>query len=103
MVLTYQNYMALISLEVNLKTDCKQCEHYGDGCYCPTDKYCTAFTKKKVYVRHTYEFKTEEDWQPMTPTCLVDCPFNFMIGFGNSCKYLNEKDVDCPFVGNCVR
>lgn len=82
-----------------MNTDCKQCEHYGDRCFCPPDKYCTAFEKKKVYVRHTYEFNTEEDWQPMSPTCWVDCPFNFMIGFGNSCKYLNEKDVDCPFVG----
>ena len=85
-----------------MKTDCKQCVHYGDRCFCPPDKYCTAFKKKKTYVRHTYEFKTEEDWKPMTPACWMDCPVSFMIGLGNSCKCLDEKyQIECPFVGNC--
>lgn len=30
-----------------MKTDCKQCVHLSDECFCPTDKYCTAFKKKK--------------------------------------------------------
>lgn len=86
---------------IEMKTDCKQCAHLNDGCFCPTDKYCTAFKKKKVYVRHTFEFKTEEYWKPMTPTCWIDCPFNFMIELRNSCKCLDEKNnLKCPFEGN---
>lgn len=85
-----------------MKTDCKQCVHLNDGCYCPPDKYCTAFKKKKVYVRHTFEFKTEEDWKPMSSGCWVDCPFSFMIELGQRCRCLVETDeLECPFVGNC--
>ena len=85
-------------------SDCKTCKYHNDGCYCPTDKYCRAYEKKKVYIKHTYEFMTEEDWKPMTSACWIDCPFSFMIGLSQRCKCVDDKfKIECPFVGNCVR
>ena len=81
-------------------SDCNRCVMFARGCYCPPDKHCIGFVKKKDE-RHMFEFITDEDWKPMTPACWVDCPFSFMIGLGNRCKCLDKKyNIKCPFVGN---
>lgn len=56
------------------------------------------FTKKeKKYVKHIFEFATEEDWRPLEPTCWGNCPFSFMIKLGEHCKCL-DGEIKCPFV-----
>lgn len=55
--------------------------------------------KQKKYVKHTFEFETEEDWKPMTTMCWVDCPFKFMIGLDKSCVCLDKRfKIKCPFI-----
>lgn len=48
---------------------------------------------------HTFVFETDSDWEPMSPACWSDCPFNFFIRLGKSCRCINNE-YPCPFVND---
>lgn len=35
--------------------------------------------------RHTIEFETNDNWQPLTPGCWVDCPASILVPLGEVC------------------
>lgn len=81
--------------EVRNTTNCKECEYYGNRCYCPPKRECTAFKRKK-FNYYSFEFKTDTDWYPAESGCWTDCPFSSLINWGESCKCLHGASK-CPF------
>lgn len=49
-------------------------------------------------VRHTFIFKTSDDWSPSKPYCWAECPFSMNIKLGESCRYKSEDLLECPFI-----
>lgn len=49
-------------------TNCKECEYYGNRCYCPPKRECAAFKRKK-FNYYSFEFKTDTDWYPAESGC----------------------------------
>ena len=81
-------------------SDCNSCVHKGDRCFCPPDKYCTAYKKEKYKAKHIFEFETDDDWIPGHKCCWIDCPFSKLIPFGRRCIYLcvnDNEESNCPF------
>lgn len=84
-------------------SDCNSCVHKGNRCFCPPDRYCTAYEKEKHKVKHTFEFETNDDWTPGDSACWVECPFSALIPLSSSCIYLRVNDNEqsnCPFSAN---
>lgn len=78
-------------------SDCTKCIYKNDGCFCPPDKECTAFEKEIHKVKYTFEFNATDDGVPGEGGCWVNCPFSFLVGFGNVCPCIQGK-VLCPFL-----
>lgn len=77
-------------------SECNKCRYKDSRCYCPPDKVCMAFRKQEDKVTHTFEFKTDKDWEPGEAACWTDCPFSFLIGLGKRCICLNGN-IEFPF------
>ena len=77
-------------------TNCKECEYYGNRCYCPPKRECAAFKRKK-FNYYSFEFKTDTDWYPAESGCWTDCPFSSLINLSESCKCLHGTPK-CPFI-----
>lgn len=85
--------------EGRVMTDCNQCIHANDRCYCPPRYECKAFIKKTEKVRRIFEFQTSDNWVPNYEGCWVECPFSPLISLGETCKWVKEFR-SCPFVNN---
>ena len=80
-------------------SNCGNCKHKNDGCYCPPDKRCTAYEKKERHVtEHIFKFNTWDDWTPCGPACRSKCPFSNSIPLDESCRFLNDESPGCPFL-----
>ena len=79
-------------------SNCKNCKHKNDRCFCPPNRDCTAYEKEKTKVKHTFEFETSDDWSPSTGLCWTECPFSALIPLGNICDFLIIDGMRCPFM-----
>lgn len=76
--------------------DCNKCRHKKDKCFCPPHLECKAYERKRVKVKHTFEFETNDDWAPEEAACWMECPFSPMVSWGESCIF-TKKGMRCPF------
>ena len=82
-------------------SNCNNCIHKNDRCFCPPDKNCTAYEKEKV--KYNFEFKAPDDWIPGEWMCLAHCPFSCMIKLGDMCVYTEDNHLECPFKGHLTK
>lgn len=84
-------------------SNCNNCIHKNDGCFCPLDKNCTAYKKEVHEVKYNFEFNAPDDWTPGEFACWAHCPFNCMIKLGDRCTYMKDKGFECPFKGHLTK
>ena len=52
--------------------------------------------------KHTHEFTTPDDWEPLEPACWTECPFACLTGLGHECRarkaYRKDNIMICPVV-----
>lgn len=54
------------------------------------------YEKPKMTV--TLTFEASADWNPDSPGCVTECPFNELINWGKECKCRTNNGVVCPFL-----
>lgn len=58
-------------------------------------------------MKYILEFKTPEDWRPLSDGCIQECPLNTMLLYGDRCMAKEMFDdcgeIRCPMIKGLTR